>query len=368
MTSHNPSTRKVIGSLVLALPFALAACSSGDSGSPTPQGSGAANGQVHLAMQLLLAGLPFTAETQAGAQDAAKELGVKLDTSAPTAFDPQASIAQVNNALSSGVDGIAIADEPASLWTRALSDAVSKTKGNTVTFQTVPAKGTPVKTYVGNDAVGLGRTVATETIKVAGLGPQTTGEVIIGICTPQSTPLQQTVNGMSETVKKLLPQANVLDPFNSQTVPAQNFAAWEQQMRAHPKAVLALGSCNQDGDSMIKAKQLTSGNFAIGSSDSSPQILTGIADGTVAVCVAQNWYVMGYTSIRLLSEAARNKTVPPAGWISPGVTVVTKANVDAVKARDASPQGQADFYAPIIKKQWADLPANTQPLSALQGG
>lgn len=367
MTSHNRFTRTVTGSLIVLLTSVLTACGSSGAAPGGSTGAASSTGEVHLAMQLLLAGLPFTAETQAGAEAAAKELKVKLDANAPTAFDPQAAIAQVNNSLNSGVDGIAIADEPAVLWTRALSDAVTKTKGNTVAFQTVPAKGTPVKTYVGNDATGLGRQVASETIKVAGLGRETTGEVIIGICTPQSTPLKQTVDGMSAAAKELLPKADVLAPFNSQTVPAQNFAAWEQQMRAHPQAVLALGSCNQDGDSMIKAKKVTGAKFAIGSSDSSPLILNGIADGTVAVCVAQNWYVMGYTSIRLLTEAARNKTVPAAGWISPGVTVITKANVEAVKTRDASPQGQASFYQPIVKKQWADLPAATRPLAEIQG-
>ncbi len=330
--------------------------------------SAAASGKpVHLAMELLLAGLPFTAETQAGGQAAAKELGATLDASAPSTFDPPGAMAQVSNYLASGVDGIALGDEPAALWTRAIGDAVTKTKGNTVAFNSVPLKGTTVKTYVGNDAAALGTQLATETIKAANLGPSTTGEVIIGICTVQSDPLKLTVGAMVDTAKKLLPQATVLAPFNSQAIPSQNFAAWEQEMRAHPKAVLALGSCNQDGDSMIKAKQVTGGKFAIGTSDTSPGVLAGIAGGTVAVCLAQNYYVIGYTAIRLLTEAARNGAVPPAGWISPGSTVVTKANVADLVARDASPAGQAAFYKPLITKLWANLAAATQPLSAAQG-
>lgn len=119
---------------------------------------------------------------------------------------------------------------------------------------------------------------------------------------------------------------------------------------------------------MIKAKKVTNGKFVIGTSDSSPGVLTGITDGTVAVCVAQNWYVMGYTAIRLLTEAVRTGSVPPAGWIENGSTVVTKANVAAVTARDASPEGQAAFYKPIVTKLWANLAAATQPLSAAQVG
>lgn len=356
-TSTSASSPSASSSGATSSSAGAGATSAGKSGKP-----------IHLAMELLLAGLPFTAETQAGAQAAAKELGVTLDASAPSTFDPPGAIAQVNNYLASGVDGIALGDEPAALWTRAIADAVAKTKGNTVAFNSVPLKGTAVKTYVGNDAADLGVQLATETIKAAGLGPDTTGEVIIGICTVQSDPLKLTVNAAAETAKKLLPKATVLPPYNSQTLPSQNFAAWEQEMRAHPKAVLALGSCNQDGDSMIKAKQLTNGKFAIGTSDTSPGVLAGISNGTVAVCLAQNWYLMGYTTIRLLTEAARKETVPPAGWVNTGSTVITKANVADLVAREASPAGQAAFYKPLVAKLWSDLGAATKPLSVVQVG
>lgn len=343
------------------------ASSSPAGGAPAASG-GASTTQVHLAMELLFSGVPFSAETQAGAEAAAKELNVKLDVGAPPTLDPPTAISQVANYLNTGVAGIAIGDEPAPLWTRALDDAVTKTKGNTVTFNTAPARGTSVKTFVGVDAAALGEQIATATIKAAGLGPQTTGEVIISRCVPQSAPLTLTVGGMAKAAKQLLPKATVLAPFNSMVVPSQNFAAWEQEARAHPNAVLALGSCDQDGDSMIKAKSDTGAKFVIGATDTSPQVLKGIADGTVAADVAQNWYVEGYTVIRLLAEAARNGGTPPAGWINPGTTVITKANVAALQARDASAAGQAAFYQPIIASLWADLSAATKPLSLVQGG
>ena len=390
MYTHHRSrpARAAATTIGCALTVVLAACSSSStpaassgassSGSSTAapaagaSGGGAAGSKpasgkaVHLGMELLFSGVPFTAETQAGAQAAAQELGVKLDVSGPPSLDPPTAISQVNNFLDSGVDGIAIGDEPAALWTRALNDAVTKTKGNVVAYNSVPAKGTTVKTYVGIDAADYGRQLATETIKAAGLGADTTGEVIIGQCVPQSDPLTLTVGGITEATKQLLPKATVLTAFNSQVVPSQNFAAWEQEMRAHPNAVLALGPCDQDADSMIKAKQDTKGKFAIGGVATSPQVLTGLADGTVAAILAQNWYVMGYTAARLMAEAASKGTAPVEGWINPGTTVITKANAAAIKARDASPAGQAAFYKPLVTKLWANLGAATKPLSAAQ--
>ncbi len=373
--SRGRSTALAAGCLTLIA--ALTACSSTSTPAPGSAGSSGAGGAssnagasgkpVHLGMELLLAGLPFVSELQAGGQAAAHELGdVQLDVSAPATFDPPGAISQVNNFLASGVDGVAVAPEPAPLWTRALTDAVSKTKGNTVTLQTPPAASTTVKSYVGIDTAAYGRQVATETIKAAGLGPDTTGEVIIGICTPQSTPLATTVAAMSDAVKQALPKTTVLKPFNSESVPSQNFAAWDQQMRAHPDAVLTLGSCDQDGESMIKAKRVSGGKFAIGGVATTPTVLGALEDGTVAAIVNQNWYVEGYTAIRLLTEAARNGRIPVEGWINSGTTLVTKANVADIRARDASPEGQAAYYKPLITKLWADLPAATKPLSDVQ--
>ena len=353
----------------VAVTFLLAACGSTDSTTAAASGepsNSAGDASIRLGMELLVAGLPFTAEIQAGGDAAAKETGVVLDVSAPSTFDPPAAISQVNNFLSSGVNGLAIAPEPAPLWTRALTDAVTKTNGNTVALQTPPPAGTTVKTYVGVDATELGRQIAAEAIKSSGLGPDTTGEVIIGQCTTQSTPLTQTTGGMAEAVKQALPQATVLDPFDSNSVPAQNFAAWEQEMRAHPDAVLVLGSCDQDGESMVKAKQVTGGTWAIGATATTPGVLAAIADGTVASSVAQNWYVAGYTVVRLLAEGLQHNTTPVEGWINPGTTVITKANVAEIVARDASPEGQAAFYKPLVTKLWADLGAATKPLTDAQ--
>jgi ABC-type sugar transport system substrate-binding protein len=314
-------------------------------------------------MEMIVTGLSFEAETQAGAQAAAKQFGATLGISAPTSFDPSSAISQVNNALAKGAQGAAIADEPPSLWTRALTNAVSQTKGNIVTFNAVPPAGT-VKTYVGNDDVVLGQTLASATIKAAHLGPGTTGQVIISNCNPTSAPIEAEVNGEVQTVKQLMPKATVEPTFNSQVDPSQNFTAWRSEISAHPSAVLALGVCDQDGDSMIKAKQASGGKFAIGASDLDPLVLSGISNGTVAADLAQNWYVEGYTAIRMLINSIRGGTAPPAGWFQPGTTTVTKANVAALIARDASPAGMAAFYKPIINKLWSNISAATQPLSS----
>jgi ABC-type sugar transport system substrate-binding protein len=376
---HSPLRAGALCAAAVAAIVGLAACgstssSTSSSSAVTTESSGASNAAattpatgkpVHLAMEMIVTGLAFEAETEAGAQAAAKQFGATLNVSAPTSFDPSTAISQVSSALAQGAKGVAIADEPPSLWTRALTNAVSQTNGDTVTFNAVPPAGT-VKTYVGNDDLTLGQTLASATIKAAHLGPGTTGQVIISNCNPTSAPIGFTVKGEVQTVKQLLPKATIEPVFNSQVDPAPNFTAWRQEISAHPSAVLALGVCDQDGDSMIKAKQATGGKFAIGASDLDPLVLSSIANGTVAADLAQDWYVEGYTAARMLIDAIQSGTKPPAGWFQPGTTIVTKANIAALMTRDASPAGMAAFYKPIIGKLWGNISAAAQPLSSAQ--
>ena len=325
--------------------------------------TGSKGAPVNVAIELVQSGLAFTQETQAGAEAAAQQFDAHLSVSAPTQLDPTTAISQVSSALSQGAKGIAIADIPSSSWTRELSTALSQTNGDVVAFNAPPVAGA-AKTYVGNSDIALGQKLAAAAIKAAHLGPNTTGQVVISNCAPGASLLAVTVKGEVETVKQLLPKATIEPPFNSQATPSANVTAWQQEISAHPSTVLALGTCDQDGDSMIKAKQSTGGKFAIGATDLDPLVLKGIADGTVAADLAQNWYLEGYTAVRMLIDAARNHTTPPAGWFEPGTTVVTKANVSTLETRDASTAGLTAFYNPLIASYWSNVAAKAQPLSS----
>jgi ABC-type sugar transport system substrate-binding protein len=339
------------------------AASTGAAGASSPTTSATTGAPVNVAIELVQGGLAFTQETQAGAEAAAQQLNAHLNVSAPTQLDPTTAISQVTSALSHGAKGVAIADIPSSSWTRELSTAMSQTNGNVVAFNSPPVAGT-AKTYVGNSDIGLGQKLAAAAIKAAHLSPSTTGQVVISNCAPGASLLAVTVKGEVDTVRQLLPKATIEPPFNSQATPSANVTAWQQEISAHPSTVLALGTCDQDGDSMIKAKQSTGGKFAIGATDLDPLVLKGIADGAVAADLAQNWYLEGYTAVRMLTDAARNHTPPPAGWFQPGTTVVTKANVSTLETRDASAAGLTAFYNPLIASFWSNIAAKAQSLSS----
>ena len=320
-----------------------------------------AGAPVNVAIELVQNGLAFTQETQAGAQAAAKQFAPTSASAHRRARSHNRNLAGKQRPLP-GRKRRRDRGYPPSPWTRELTTAMSQTNGNVVAFNSPPVAGT-AKTYVGNSDLTLGQKLASATIKAAHLGPNTTGQVIISNCAPGASLLAVTVKGEVDTVKQLLPKATIEPAFNSEATPSANSTAWQQEISAHPSTVLALGTCDQDGDSMIKAKQSTGGKFAIGASDLDPLVLQGIANGTVAADLAQNWYLEGYTATRMLIDAARNHTTPPAGWFQPGTTVVTKANVATLEKRDASTAGLTAFYKPIVAKFWSNISAAAQSLS-----
>ena len=366
-SNHSMRHALTLSALSIVVVAATAGCSSGaGSATSATTNPGDTTKPVHLAAELVAAGLPFSQEVQAGAQLAAKDLNVKLDVTAPPSIDPPTAISQVENALNSGVDGIAIADEPATLWTRTLADASKATQGKLIAFNTIPVKGTPVTTYVGIEAVDYGVRLADETVKASGLGQSTTGDVIVGQCFLGSEPLTLTTKAVFKELSKLLPNATMVPIFESKPVPTDNFAAWQQEIGAHPKTVLTVGTCDQDANSMIKARETSGLKYKIGVVQSSPQVLTAVKDGSVAAVVTQNYYAAGYLIVKLLADSVRSGKPPVAGWINMGIGVTTKANVADLEGRDSGAAGQQAYYLPIIKKLLADLPAVTKPLASIQ--
>lgn len=365
-STHRTGKTLTASLLAATVVVALAGCASG-AAAPDAAETVDPDAPVDLAIELVASGLPFSQELQAGAEQAAEELNVNLDVTAPPSIDPPSAIAQVENALNSGVDGIAIADEPATLWTRTLTDAHERTNGNLITFNTIPVAGTPVATYIGVDAEGYGVILAEETVEAAGLDESTTGEVVVGQCFLGSEPLTLTTNALHDTLQELLPNATVLPIFESKPIPTDNFAAWEQMIGAHPDTVLTIGTCDQDANSMIKARETSGLDYKIGVVQSSPQVLTGLKDGSVAVVVTQPYFAIGYSIVRMLAESARSGEVPPEGWINTDVITITAENVADLEERDSGPEGQAAFYQPIIEEFWADdLAAMINPLSDIQ--
>jgi ABC-type sugar transport system substrate-binding protein len=336
--------------------------------------SASAGGQKHvkISMELVLTGVQFAQNAALGMRTAASDAGdVSISINGPTTINPVLAQQQVQSAVSSSTDGLGIDPFTPDLWGKTLS-TVSKQVKNILLMNDKPVispsqlGSAAVKTYVGISDANYARALARATIKLGHVPANTPGPILLGQCVPGSTGvLAERNTAYLQVFHQMLPKAKVIQ-FNSQVVPAKNTAAWTSELTAHPNAVLGLGGCDQDGTSLyLVKKKLHLTKLVAGGIDLTPEAIKGVADGTLAATLIDDYFVQGYVAASLLIQGARG-TALPQGWIDSGYTLLTKANVAAIQKANASDSASAEYWRPIaqgvLKKRQA------KPLAAAWGG
>ena len=109
------------------------------------------------------------------------------------------------------------------------------------------------------------------------------------------------------------------------------------------------------------------GKWLISGGELDPNTLIGIKDGLIYGVVDAEIWQQGYIGARLLfDELTNSKYWGRTGWINTGVETVTKANIDAVIARQSSPTAQIAANEPSDDSLFSNLDAHIQPLLASQ--
>jgi ABC-type sugar transport system substrate-binding protein len=359
--------------LLLSMTAGVAACGSSDDNKDSATAAGAAapaapsKKQVKLAGELTLTGVKFAQDTKAGMEAYAKADGaVDLETQGPPSIDPVTAQKQASDMLAKRPDGFAISPFPPELWQRTIKTIKAQVP-NSIAYNIKPAGkpdavgAQPLKTFVGVDDAAGAATAMRKTIELSGLKPDATGEIILGQCVAANTGvLYERIQGFKKATSELLPKAKVT-VFDSKVEPQANTVAWTSELAAHPNPLLAMGTCDQDATSIYKVKKAKGYKFPAGALETPPEAIKGIEDGTFLASVAVNWYLEGYATAKLLTDAARG-TAMPEGFVDVGSIVITKDNVAEIKERDSSAAATAAWYAPKIKAFFADLQSNVHPL------
>jgi ABC-type sugar transport system substrate-binding protein len=360
--------------LVAVLALAFAACGdddgdgsgSGDAGGGNAQAAAGecAGDGTKVALALHFRG-PFPAELERGAKQAAADCGADLQVVGPDDADPPAAVQAARDAVAAGARGVAYVASPPETWRPAIEDFQSS--GIEVAALNVPNTdmGDDNPLYVGADekAIGLalGEAIGEE------LGPDAQGDAIVGICIAGLGVLEDRVAGVKESLAEVAPGLNVRGPFDVKQEAGQNFAAWGALVGRYPKAKAFIGVCPFDTPSLHRIKKSTGGDWLFGSTDFDGENLRSVQEGGSTVQVGQNPYIQGYVPVRMLIEKiAMGKDMPqqPGGvWISSGVDVVTKENVDEAIARGESDEETAAFYEDQISEIFDDPSAVAQSLA-----
>jgi ribose transport system substrate-binding protein len=362
-TSRSPRAVAVAVAIAAAGAFGVAACGGGDSsGGSSDAGSG---GQKKAAKDVTLAMITATTTQNAfqemafGAKAAAGIEGVKLNSAAPNGINGPQEVQLFQAATQTSKDGIATMTTTPDLFVRPFSQAVARGIPQ-VSVDTPPPAGSNVTTFVGNDNVQVGQTLANAMLEK--IPADAKGEVVLGNPIPGLPVLDLRVQGMKQVLQRKRPGIKLVGPLNTGPEPTQNFNAWQGIVKAHPNAIAFMDPGDQAAVSLARIQQRTGKKLLVGGADVDPIALQAVKDGRVYALADPEHWLKGYIAIALLARQARDGTAMPKGWWNPGASLVTSKNIDEILRRQRNNATRTAYYKATVDKQLANPSQYVQPL------
>ena len=318
-------TKYAIGLTVLAL--VAAACSS--SATPAASGGGAASSdRSGINIEVVTHGQasdPFWSIFKNGVVQAGKDMGVKVNYSAPDTFDMVKMGQLIDAACAKAPAGLVISLPDATALgpsvTKCISAGIPVISANSGSDAYAKLG---ILTHVGQDEAVAGKAAG---VRMAAAGGKN------AICINQevgNAGLDARCNGFAEGFapgKSTVLQVDLKDPTTAQ----QKIAA---ALTADPTidSVMALGPTGST-PTIAALKQLGNTSIKVGTFDLSKDVLAAIADGSMLFAIDQQQYLQGYLPITFLTLYKLYGLMPGGGQpIMTGPGFVTKDNVATVQA------------------------------------
>jgi len=350
--------------MTLAL-LLLAACSGlslgpGSSSSTADTTTGSMNpASVHVGFVSETTSQDFALEMAAGAQYAANEFHVSAQIVAPSNINDRAAVKLFEDLTKTARDGIAVETLAPNLFAQPEAGAINEGIP-VIAVDTVPLASSHITTYVGNDNLTAGKTLADAAIEHIPTNAQ--GNLLIGVDTPGVPVLNYRVQGIKQEFQRMRPEIHIATPFNSQQVTALNLVSWNTTIKAYSNIVACLGVGDPDNSSLAQIKQEQHATYLSGAFDLDPTSLQAIVNGTNFALIDPEHFLKGYVAMRLLIEHALHGKAIPQGWWNPGDLLVTQNNVQQIITRQQSLANKGQFYQLIINEEFADSSAFIKPL------
>jgi ribose transport system substrate-binding protein len=272
-------------------------------------------------------GNAFFEAAHAGANDAARELGVKyhlnikIDWRTPNEEDAQKQAEFIEQLLLNGVDGIIISCSDANKVNDAINKAVKQ--GVPVTTFSGDAAASQRFVALGIDDFKCGERTFEELAKLL----KGTGVVAAIDGNPNAENLQKRAAGFRAAAKKYS-GIKLLDVYYHKETPQDAVAKIEQVMQANPD-ITGWGLLGGWPLFTDHALNWSPGSIKCVSVDALPQELGYVRSGYVQMLLSQDVYGYGYHSVERLIEKLQFKKVPPSPMEDSPLTAVTRENVEA---------------------------------------
>jgi ribose transport system substrate-binding protein len=220
--------------------------------------------------------------------------------------------------------------------------------------------GSGVKLFIGNDNSSLGKMLADQAISK--LGPDATGDIVIGTSAPGATVLDWRAQGMIAEFARRLPHVHVLGPFDTKQEVGANLAAWRLLVDANPHALAFLGTGDADGWHLAAIRKKAKAHWLAGAFDLDSRSLTAVKEGDLLL-VSPEHFAAGAVAGHLQAATAKSNEALPKGWVEIPGLAVDQSNIDEVIARQKSLASRQAWFAAETKDLIDHLKAHLRPLS-----
>jgi len=269
---------------------------------------------------------PYYEPCYQGFQDAAAKYGVKVEKVDPQKFELPLQVKVIEDLIARKVDGIAISAVDDAGLVPVIDEAL-KAGIKVITFD-APAPSSKALCYIGTDNKTAGAEAAKKMAELMG----NKGDLIILQGGLAASNLNLRTQGFKETMAEIAPDIKILDVVDEGGDFNTTQTKTEAILQAYP-TLNAIFSVSAEGvpganaaiKEAISKNHLKPGQIILAGFDDLKDTLEGIRDGSVAFCLVQKTYKMGWLAVEALLDAVNNK---PVHDIDTGVLIVTKENVD----------------------------------------
>jgi len=273
---------------------------------------------------------PYFEPVYRGFQDAAARYGVLAEVIAPPRFDVALQVKVIEDLIARGVNGIAISANDDRGLVAVIHEAV-QAGIKVITFD-APAPSSEALTYIGTDNEAAGYAAGKRMAKAMG------GKGSIGILQGglDATNLNLRTQGFKRALAEASSRITVESVMDEGGDFAESVNKTETLLAEHPdlSAIFSVSAEGAPAASAVVKRQGKTGRVLVAGFDDLGDTLQGIRDGSVAFCVVQNTYKMGWLSVEQLLDAVGGRPMPRI--IDTGAVFVDRSNIDTYKAAMAA--------------------------------
>ncbi|HET9594776.1 MAG TPA: sugar-binding protein [Anaeromyxobacteraceae bacterium] len=264
---------------------------------------------------------PYYEPCYEGFKAAGQKYGVTVDKVDPQKFELPLQVKAIEELIAQRVDGIAISALDDAGLVPVIAEA-TKAGIKVITFD-APAPSSAALEYIGTD----NKTAGFEAGKKMAELTKGKGKLVILQGGLGAANLNLRTQGFKEAMAKFAPGVNIVEVVDVQGDFSVATNKTEAVLQTYPDltAIFAVSAEGAPAAAGVLKQQKKAGKIVLGGFDDLKDTLEGIKDGTVAFCLVQKTFKMGWLSVEALLDATKGKTLPKV--TDTGVLFVTKANV-----------------------------------------